>query len=67
MFDVISRKVSFTEKEVCVIMKQLMSAICYTYQNGIVYRDLKLENILLENDIEDLSIKLIDWGYAKTL
>ena len=44
-----------------------MSAICYSHQNDIVHRDLKPENILMENDNEDLSIKLIDWGCAKTL
>ena len=67
LFDIISQKGSFSEKEACIIMKQLMSAICYSHQNGIVHRDLKPENILMENDNEDLSIKLIDWGCAKTL
>ena len=67
LFDVISQKGSFTEKEASIIMKQLMSAICYSHQNGIVHRDLKPENILMDNDSDDLTIKLIDWGCAKTL
>ena len=67
LFDIISQKGSFTEKEACVVMKQLMSAICYSHQNGIVHRDLKPENILMDNDTDDLSIKIIDWGCAKTI
>ena len=67
LFDVISQKGSFSEKEASIIMKQLMSAICYSHQNGIVHRDLKPENILMDNDSDDLIIKIIDWGCAKTL
>ena len=67
LFDIISQKGSFTEKEACIVMKQLMSAICYSHQNGIVHRDLKPENILMDNDTDDLAIKIIDWGCAKTL
>jgi len=44
-----------------------MSGICYSHQNGIVHRDLKPENILLDNNTDDLSIKIIDWGCAKTI
>jgi calcium-dependent protein kinase len=67
LFDIISTKGSFTEKDACVIMKQLMSAICYSHQNNIVHRDLKPENILMDNDTDDLTIKLIDWGCAQTI
>ena len=44
-----------------------MSGICYSHQNGIVHRDLKPENILMDNNTDDLSIKIIDWGCAKTI
>ena len=59
LFDIITEKGSFTEKEACIIMKQLMSGICYSHQNGIVHRDLKPENILMDNNTDDLSIKII--------
>ena len=48
LFEIISNKGSFSEKDACIIMKQLMSAICYSHQNKIVHRDLKPENILMD-------------------
>ena len=47
-------------------MKQVLSAICYSHQNNIVHRDLKPENILLDDKGSDLTIKIIDWGCAKS-
>ena len=67
LFDIISTKGSFTEKDACVIMKQLMSAICYSHQNNIVHKDLKPENILMDGDKDSLNIKIIDWGCAQTI
>jgi len=67
LFDIISNRGNFSEKDACIIMKQLMSAICYSHQNNIVHRDLKPENILMDNDNNDLNIKIIDWGCAQTI
>ena len=67
LFDVIEKKGNFTEKDACTIMKQLMSAICYSHQNNIIHKDLKPENILMDKDKDDLAIKIIDWGCAETI
>ena len=64
LFDIISEKGNFSEKEACLIMQQLLSAICYSRQNGIVHRDLKPENILMEDKSHNLTIKIVDWGCA---
>lgn len=41
---------------------QLLRAIAHCHQNGICHRDIKLQNILLENNGKDAQIKLIDFG-----
>ena len=64
----ITSKGCFSEKEAAPIMKQLLSAICYSHKNHIVHRDLKPENILLESKDDNNNtpvIKLIDWGGAR--
>jgi serine/threonine protein kinase len=38
---------------------EILSALCYIHQQGLIYRDLKLENILLS---QDGHVKLADFG-----
>jgi serine/threonine protein kinase len=54
----------FTEKQVIFYAAQITIAIGYLHLKGIVHRDLKLENILLD---EKGYIKIIDFGLAKML
>ena len=42
----------YTEKEVAIIMRQIMSAIEYCHQKKICHRDLKAENVLFLNKKE---------------
>ena len=67
LFDAISKRGFFSEYDASYIMKQVLSAICYSHQNNIVHRDLKPENILLDAKDNDLTVKIIDWGCAKTV
>lgn len=43
-----------------VIFMQLLTAVNHCHQNNIFHRDIKLENILLNNTI----VKLADFGYS---
>jgi serine/threonine protein kinase len=54
----------FKESSVIFYAAQMAIAIGYLHQKGIVHRDLKLENILLD---QDGYIKIIDYGLAKML
>ena len=55
------------EKEIARIFKQIMSAIAYCHEKGIVHRDMKLENILFSTESEDSPIKIIDFGLSVLL
>ncbi|MEO4053571.1 Stk1 family PASTA domain-containing Ser/Thr kinase [Solibacillus sp. CAU 1738] len=46
------------------IMKQLTSAIAHAHENGIIHRDIKPQNILVDLDG---NVKITDFGIATTL
>ncbi len=62
LFEYFSTEQSFNEAEACSIMIQLFSAVSYLHKKGIVHRDLKLENIMLEKYNGQNVIRLIDFG-----
>ena len=49
------------EKECKVIFRGLAEALVYMHAKNIAHRDIKLENIILK---EDLSPKFIDFGFS---
>ncbi len=55
----------FSEDEAALIIRQILSALNYAHQSGIVHRDIKLENVLfLEENPSSLLVKLIDFGLS---
>lgn len=53
----------FSENEVSIIIWQLCLAIKFIHGQGLIHRDLKIENLLLE-DSNGLIIKLSDFGLS---
>ena len=53
----------FSENQAAEIMSQILSGLSYLHAKKIVHRDIKLENLLLENK-ENLFIKIIDFDTA---
>lgn len=55
------RQGSVSEEIIRPVLFQLSSAIQYLHQLNIIHRDIKLQNILIQNN---LKIKLIDFGFS---
>ena len=51
------------ENEAAWIFRQIVSAIAYMHSINVVHRDLKLDNILVDDNNND-KIKIIDFGFA---
>jgi len=65
LFDRISEKDHYTERDARLVMKQLASGIAAAHMRNIVHRDLKPENILLISRKDDSTLKIADLGFAK--
>ena len=70
LFDEILRKSTYSEKNACLYIKQILSALAYLHVNKIIHRDVKPDNIMLYQDLQKGSgsvVKLVDFGLARKL
>jgi len=52
------------EPEAAHIFRQIVSAVAYMHKLNVVHRDLKLENILINDAKNENVIKIIDFGFS---
>ena len=57
----------FTDLEASRIMKGIIDAVSYIHDKGIIHRDLKTANIMVDHNtlhLENPTVKIIDFGFG---
>lgn len=54
----------FSERRTCELVSMMLSALRFLHDRGIVHRDIKLDNFLLETKDPGSKIKMIDFGFS---
>ena len=65
LFDRIVEKGSYTEKDAADLIRQVLLAVDYMHEQGVVHRDLKPENLLYYSQDDDSKIMISDFGLSK--
>ncbi|CAL9703160.1 unnamed protein product [Knipowitschia caucasica] len=65
LFDRILDQGVYSEKDASKVIQQVLKAVAYLHQNGVVHRDLKPENILYFSQDKDSKIMISDFGLSK--
>ncbi|KAK2142313.1 hypothetical protein LSH36_971g00059 [Paralvinella palmiformis] len=66
LFDRIVEKGSYTEKDASHLIRQVLEAVDFMHEKGVVHRDLKPENLLYYSPAEESKIMISDFGLSKT-
>lgn len=62
LLDIIRRDTYIDESRSRRWFRQLLNAVDYCHERGVVHRDIKCENLLMDNNF---NIKLSDFGFAR--
>lgn len=62
LLDRIVRRGHYSEREVAKLMKTIVGVVVACHSLGVMYRDLKPNNFLSDNNKEDVAHKAVDFG-----
>lgn len=64
LFDRIANRQLQSEHDARMVMKDILGALAYMHERGIMHRDIKPENLLCATQAATTSVKLADFGFA---
>ena len=64
LFDFVKSKGQLSESECKPLFRQMLSGVKHMHQRGFAHRDLKFENILLD---QNKNVKIVDFGFVVPL
>uniref|UniRef100_A0A6Q2Y5M8 Calcium/calmodulin-dependent protein kinase type IV n=1 Tax=Esox lucius TaxID=8010 RepID=A0A6Q2Y5M8_ESOLU len=67
LFDRVVEKGFYTERDAADSVRQVLEAVAYLHENGVVHRDLKPENLLYATSAPDAPLKIADFGLSKII
>ncbi|KAI7845929.1 hypothetical protein COHA_000475 [Chlorella ohadii] len=67
LLEAVLEKGHYSEADARAVFRQLILAIQYLHSQGVVHRDVKLDNLLLVSPGDISHIKIADFGFAKKL
>ncbi|XP_063172007.1 serine/threonine-protein kinase Chk2 isoform X2 [Candoia aspera] len=65
LFEKVQRPARLSERTCKLYFYQMLLAVQYLHEHGIIHRDLKLENVLLSSMEENCLVKITDFGQSK--
>jgi serine/threonine protein kinase len=65
LFDRIVQRTQYSEKEARDLFIVITRGIKFLHDHHIAHRDLKPENLLMESEVDDIKVKIADFGFAK--
>ena len=55
---------NYEDADIKTLMKNLVSALAHMHEKGVMHRDIKPDNILLESIKNDYDVRIADFGLA---
>ncbi|CAO3615607.1 unnamed protein product [Cunninghamella blakesleeana] len=67
LFQQLLDKGSYTERDACHLIAQILEGLAYLHDHDIVHRDIKPENLLFATKEPDSKLMITDFGLSKIL